>query len=144
MSEEHNAVNTDKEIWREISGDYYSPSIHATETNGIGINFGGHVFVKPIEEWHRLAKNDTSQLPPLALAELCRTSLIGAKKHGEAWRGRSIEDIWDKYDRHMVLYDGDAYNDGERYDKEDGQTHLGACIHALMCLLDKDLEAERG
>ena len=46
------AENTDKEIWRKIEGDYYSPSIHVTKSGGIGINVGGHVVVAPIEEWH--------------------------------------------------------------------------------------------
>ncbi len=44
--------NTDKEIWREIPGDYYSPSMHVTEGNGIGINCGGHVIVAPVKRWH--------------------------------------------------------------------------------------------
>ena len=46
--------NTDKEIWRETS-DYYSPSIFTTGQNGIGINIGGTVYLKPVEDWHRLA-----------------------------------------------------------------------------------------
>jgi hypothetical protein len=46
-------VNTDKEIWRKIPDDYYSPSIHVTEAGRIGINVGGHVLVAPIEQWHR-------------------------------------------------------------------------------------------
>lgn len=46
------AQNTDKEIWRKIPGDHYSPSIHVTEHLGIGINCGGHVIVAPIEHWH--------------------------------------------------------------------------------------------
>jgi hypothetical protein len=50
-----NAVNTDRELWREKPGDYYSDSIHVTHDNGIGINCGGHVIVKPMREWHRLA-----------------------------------------------------------------------------------------
>jgi UDP-2,3-diacylglucosamine pyrophosphatase LpxH len=45
--------NTDKEIWREIIEDYYSDSIHVTETNGVGINCHGHVIVAPIREWHK-------------------------------------------------------------------------------------------
>ena len=49
-------LNTDKEIWRQTP-DYYSPSIHTTEQNNIGINVGGTVYVKTIEEWHRLAKS---------------------------------------------------------------------------------------
>lgn len=43
--------NTDKEIWRRIPDDYYSPSIHVTQQGGIGINVGGFVVVKSIEEW---------------------------------------------------------------------------------------------
>jgi hypothetical protein len=48
--------NTDKELWRETPNDYYSPSIFVTEQNSIGINVGGMVYVKPVEEWHRLAR----------------------------------------------------------------------------------------
>ena len=47
--------NTDKNIWRKVEGDYYSPSIHVTENGNIGINVGGHVIVKPIEDWFSLA-----------------------------------------------------------------------------------------
>jgi len=46
-------VNTDKEIWRKIPDDYYSPSIHVTEHGDIGINIGGHVLVASVEEWFR-------------------------------------------------------------------------------------------
>ncbi len=44
-------INTDKEIWRRIPGDCYSPSIHVTEHGAIGINIGGRVKVAPLEEW---------------------------------------------------------------------------------------------
>lgn len=81
--------------------------------------------------------NDTTQLPPLALAEVCRTSLIGKKKHGEAWRTRSKDDMEDKFRRHW-----NNWWDEEQYDKDDGQHHLAACIFHLMTLLEKDLEAE--
>lgn len=47
--------NTDKEIWREKPGDYYSDSIHVTEQGGIGMNCGGHVIVMPIRKWCRVA-----------------------------------------------------------------------------------------
>lgn len=87
-------------------------------------------------------KNDTSQLPPLALAEVCRTSLLGDKKHGEAWREWSSEEIWAKFDRHMGLYGGGYDHLAESHDEEDGQHHLAACIFHLMTLLEKDLEAE--
>ena len=45
--------NTDREIWRGTYDNYYEPSIHVTEFNGIGINVGGHVIVAPVEEWHK-------------------------------------------------------------------------------------------
>ena len=54
MSENQNCLNTDKEIWRERPGDYYSPSIHVTEHGGIGINFHGHVIVAPVKTWYEL------------------------------------------------------------------------------------------
>ena len=50
--EEEAGQNTDKEIWRERPDDYYSDSIHVTQTGGIGINVGGTVFVRPVREWH--------------------------------------------------------------------------------------------
>lgn len=49
---EQTAANTDREIWRETPGDYYSPSIHVTEGGGIGINVGGTVIVRPVRDWH--------------------------------------------------------------------------------------------
>ena len=52
------SCNTDREIWRRIPGDYYSPSIHVTAEGGIGIDVGGRVIVMDIEDWHRLAWQD--------------------------------------------------------------------------------------
>jgi len=46
-------LNTDKQIWRKPPGDYYQPSIHVTQGNGVGINVGGHVIVAPVEDWHQ-------------------------------------------------------------------------------------------
>jgi len=45
-------INTDREIWRKIKDDYYSPAIFITEFGGVGINVGGYVLVAPIESWH--------------------------------------------------------------------------------------------
>lgn len=45
--------NTDKELWREVPGDYYADSIHVTEHGNIGINCGGHVIVAPVRKWHK-------------------------------------------------------------------------------------------
>lgn len=54
--------NTNKEIWRkpsdkeDVYGDTaYEPSIHITQDNKVGIEVGGTVYQKDIEEWHRLA-----------------------------------------------------------------------------------------
>ena len=47
--------NTDKEIWREIEGEYYCSKIFVTEQNAIGIDVGGHVYVKTVYEWHQQA-----------------------------------------------------------------------------------------
>jgi len=53
---ERAAKNTDLELYREPdktgAGDYYSDSIHVTESGGIGINVGGYVIVKPLRDWH--------------------------------------------------------------------------------------------
>jgi hypothetical protein len=45
-------ANTDKELWRERPGDYYSDSIFVTESGGIGINAGGYVLVANVRAWH--------------------------------------------------------------------------------------------
>lgn len=50
--------NTDRELWREVADDYYAPSLHVTKDGGIGINVGGHVYVKPLRAWHALASKD--------------------------------------------------------------------------------------
>lgn len=55
-SSEVGAKNTDREIWRKEK-DYYSPSIHVTVKGAIGINVGGTVIVKEVEEWHKMATN---------------------------------------------------------------------------------------
>ena len=49
-------ANTDRELWREVEGDYYANSIHVTEDGSIGISVGGNVIVKPLTAWHELAR----------------------------------------------------------------------------------------
>lgn len=46
------AKNTDKELWRRKPGDFYSPSIHVTIQDKIGIDVGGHVYVQSVKDWH--------------------------------------------------------------------------------------------
>ncbi len=57
------AMNTDREIWREALLDHYSPSIHVTQSGAIGINVGGNVIVKKVQDWHNIASD---KLIPLA------------------------------------------------------------------------------
>jgi hypothetical protein len=47
--------NTDRELWREIEGDYYSASIFVTQEGSIGINVNGLCIVRPVRDWHMLA-----------------------------------------------------------------------------------------
>lgn len=49
-----------REIWREVPGDFYSPSIEAFAVDGpmkdtIRINVGGSVVTMPVRQWHRNA-----------------------------------------------------------------------------------------
>lgn len=57
------AANTDREIWRETLGDYYSPKIHVTQSGEIGMEVGGNVVVMPLRDWHALAWNRRAQQP---------------------------------------------------------------------------------
>jgi hypothetical protein len=56
------AQNTDRELWREREGDYYSDSIHVTLCDSIGINCGGMVIVKPLRAWFALGKQSNETL----------------------------------------------------------------------------------
>ena len=49
--------NTDKELYREIEGDYYSPSLHVTTDGLIGINVGGSIHVMRLRDWHERAES---------------------------------------------------------------------------------------
>jgi len=51
-------TNKDRELWREVEGDAYSPSIFVTVDGGIGIDVGGMVHVMTLRRWHRLAAED--------------------------------------------------------------------------------------
>lgn len=50
------AANTDRELFRENTGDpagsYYEHSVHVTEDGCIGMNVGGTVIVGRISDWH--------------------------------------------------------------------------------------------
>jgi hypothetical protein len=63
-------VCTDRELWRELPGDYCSDSLFVTADGGIGTRVGGTVVVKPIREWFRLATDDPGP-PPMEQVALC-------------------------------------------------------------------------
>src|SRR3990172_4828566 len=77
MNETHAKKNTDRELWRERDGDYYSDRIHVTEGGGIGINCGGSVIVMPIRKWHELAK--TAPHPSIDEIEAIKADLFAAR-----------------------------------------------------------------
>ena len=49
-------ANTDRELWRERKDDFYSDSIHVTESGQIGMCHEGYTIVMPIEKWHYFAQ----------------------------------------------------------------------------------------
>lgn len=46
------SANTDRELFREVEGDFYSPSVHVTADGKIGMAVGGTVIVRSIRDWH--------------------------------------------------------------------------------------------
>ena len=70
------AQNTDRELWRKIPGNYYSPSIHVTEQGAIGINVGGTVYVMPVENWHALLGRLAAVEKELAIINKLNTEKI--------------------------------------------------------------------
>lgn len=95
--ENKGAKNTDREIWREREGDYYANSIHVTAQGHIGINVGGYVVVKSIEDWHASARERDRLLGQLGdayatlagnIAELAgRRQLMNAEYDNRAKEG---------------------------------------------------------
>jgi len=67
MKDDRGAQNTDRELFQEKVGDYYSNSMHVTEAGAIGIKVGGSVIVMPLAKWHSLAK---APQPHVGCAEL--------------------------------------------------------------------------
>ena len=58
------ALNTDRELWRKVPGDYYSPSVFVTENGSIGIDVGGLVLVAYVEAWFNAGKVAWCVEPP--------------------------------------------------------------------------------
>lgn len=70
--------NTDTELFREVEGDHYSPSLHKTELGGIGIDVGGYVIVRSLRSWHELdQKNEKLESENQRLKKLLREYLDG-------------------------------------------------------------------
>lgn len=107
MADEPRAhANTDRELWRETPGDYYSPSIHVTKGGGIGINVGGTVIVRPVREWHA-AMADRDELDRLRVQLAgCLTAAEGhtadpAKQGDYGWSPayQAVLELRVKFDR---------------------------------------------
>lgn len=62
LSKDGAYINTNVELFREKLGDkldpdnYYSPSVHVTQSGAIGMNVGGFVIVMSIRAWHDAAQ----------------------------------------------------------------------------------------
>ena len=48
--------NTDREIWRKVPGDYYSPYISVSADNEIIICVGGKCYQAPVGVWFELMR----------------------------------------------------------------------------------------
>jgi len=56
--------NTDRHLWPEVEApDAPVRRLFVTAEGAIGINVGGYVYVKPIEEWHKLAGGPFPAVP---------------------------------------------------------------------------------
>ena len=93
-------ASNDRELWREVPGDYYSPRIHVTEGGGIGINVGGWVIVAPIREWHRIGAEAFSVNPDhiLAPTDIAACVFCGSTKTREA-KAPKARDGWIKCEK---------------------------------------------
>jgi len=61
---EQGCQNSDRELFREIEGDYYSDKIFVTKEGGIGINCGGSVIISPIRNWFQAMKDSIFMKTP--------------------------------------------------------------------------------
>lgn len=76
-------VNTDRDLWQEREGDVYSARVFLTKGGGIGMDVGGLCIVKPIRDWHALAKPGVPWPErPEELQEAIELIRIGAGREG--------------------------------------------------------------
>jgi hypothetical protein len=54
--------NNDKQLWRKVPDDYYSPSISVTEQGNISLHVGGICITHPVEHWFKLASQQIDAL----------------------------------------------------------------------------------
>ena len=137
-------LNTDKEIWRKIPGDLYSPSIHVTEFGGIGINVGGYVLVAPVEKWHEAGVKHLTVPDP--------NSLKG--KEGRTMNDKKLESIKNPYadilrELETGLWEHDVrVDDGiakpYSYDDETFRACLKIFMSAIMWKLWEHMEKTEG
>jgi len=46
-------ANTDRVLWQDVTND---DVLFVTQSGGIGMNVGGRVYVRPIKDWHSMAR----------------------------------------------------------------------------------------
>ena len=126
--------NTDRELWREREGDYYSDSIHVTKDGGIGINCGGSVFVKSLRGWHELAQ---ASCPEPKFPKYPQWPTLGRKRFDKRFRvmlkvlrdvaremeaeGIEVSEFWGSKPKYKLLPTSDGlwrWEDLKRFLKE--------------------------
>jgi hypothetical protein len=73
--DEMGCVNTDKELFSEVEGDFYSPRCHMTQDRALGINVGGYVYVQKLSQWVDLIARELPLKERIGELEFNTTSL---------------------------------------------------------------------
>ena len=108
------AKNTNMEIWRKVKDDYYAPCIFITKEGAIGINVGGYVKIRPVEEWHKVI--DQVEKLTLNCNELIDSN--NSLRGNNNYLKRKVEEL----------------------EKENIQLKQGICEHVALNVLDVDCE----
>jgi hypothetical protein len=91
--------NTDFEVWRERTGDYYSDSVRVTQDGAIGISSGGTVVVRTAMDWVGMGSlTDYERLLIAAAADEW-------KEHADRWRDND-ETVASESDKNAAILRG--------------------------------------
>lgn len=89
--------NTDKEIWRETPGDFYSPSIHVTKENMLRVSCGGISRLFGVSEFELLAGLFDPTPIDEEFAASVRSNSVDIAPHGIIKNGVWRVHVWSRY-----------------------------------------------